>query len=942
MADSALRQLHALGQSVWLDYIRRGLITSGELGRLIQADGIRGITSNPAIFENAIAKSTDYDAALRRLVGAGHAAIGAYEALAIEDIQLAADVLRPVYDDARGADGFVSLEVSPYLAHDTQGTLGEARRLFAAVGRPNTMIKVPATPAGLPAVEQLLVDGINVNITLIFAEAVYAAVAEAYLRALEAHAARGQPLDAVASVASVFVSRIDSAVDAKLGAAMQEHPDRADALRDLLGKAGIANSKLIYHRFQHIFTSARFQRLAAAGARPQRPLWASTSTKNPNYRDVMYVEQLIGPHTVNTMPSATMDAYRDHGEAEANAVTANLDFWLGVLPRLEQAGIRVDEVMQDLQDRGVKLFSDAFDSLLGNLRAKRATLIGASGEGQSVEFGAASGTVVAALESAGAARVAERLWRADASLWTADPGVQRQIADRLGWLRVASSMRAEASALGRWATETARGVRDVVLLGMGGSSLAPEVMRDTIGAAIGRPRLTVLDSTSPEAVARVANSLDWDAALFLVASKSGGTLETATLCDYLWQRYAEQGDPAPGRHFVAITDAGTSLEALARERGFRRTFVNPSDIGGRYSALSYFGLVPAALIGIDVPGLLDRAIALGDRSASQTDVRANPAIALGIAFGALARAGRDKLTLVFSPSLRPLGAWIEQLTAESTGKQGLGIVPVDGETLGAPAVYDHDRLFVEVALAAEVDAGRAAALAALEAAGHPVVRIEVRERLDVGAEFVRWELATAAAGYALGINPFDEPNVAESKANTARLLAEVERTGSLPRVPEGPRAGTLSAPGAPVASVPAALQAWLRAIGPLDYLGIHAYLDMTPPTMAGLRHIQRLLRDGVRRATTLGFGPRFLHSTGQLHKGGANNGVFLQVTTGHALDVAIPGRTYGFATLIDAQAQGDLDSLTSKGRRTLRIHLSDPDAGLVALAGAIETALRAR
>ena len=374
MADNPLRQLQAQGQSVWLDYLSRDLIESGKLAALVRDDGLAGVTSNPTIFQSAISSSDTYDAQILEQSRAGADYPDMFEAIAVDDVRAAADVLRPVYDGTDGLDGYVSLEVSPRLAHDTEGTVAEAKRLFAAVGRPNTMIKVPATPEGLPAIERLLVEGLNINITLIFAQSFYEAVAEAYVRALEARAARGERLDTVGSVASTFVSRIDTAVDEELDRLGERKPEAAAAIRELLGKAAVANSKAVYQAFLRVFGSARFKRLADQGARRQRPLWASTSTKNPAYRETLYVDELIGPGTVNTMPEPTMDAFRAGGEVQ-ETVTEGLDYWLQTLERLQDLGVDVDAVMQRLLAEGVQKFIDSYDQLLVDLEAKADALV---------------------------------------------------------------------------------------------------------------------------------------------------------------------------------------------------------------------------------------------------------------------------------------------------------------------------------------------------------------------------------------------------------------------------------------------------------------------------------------------------------------------------------------------------------------------------------------
>lgn len=373
MSQTPLHELHAHGQSVWLDFLSRDLVDSGELARLVAEEGVRGMTSNPTIFQEAIKGSDTYDEDIRRLGAQGLSPEEMFEAIAVDDISAACDVLRPVYDESGMTDGFVSLEVSPRLAHDTDGTVEEARRLVASVDRPNLMIKVPATPAGLPAVETLISEGVNVNITLIFAQAVYRGVVDAYLSALENRAAAGEPVDDVASVASTFVSRIDTAVDAQLEALLAERADDADEIRSLLGKVAIANSKAVYEIFEEISASERYQALAADGAQPQRPLWASTSTKNPEYPPTLYVDELIGPNTVNTMPSVTMDAFREQGEVQPT-VSSDPDYWSGVLERLAALGVDLDAIMDQLQDEGVQKFIDSYDDLLQDLEAKAGAL----------------------------------------------------------------------------------------------------------------------------------------------------------------------------------------------------------------------------------------------------------------------------------------------------------------------------------------------------------------------------------------------------------------------------------------------------------------------------------------------------------------------------------------------------------------------------------------
>lgn len=942
-----LQQLIQFGQSFWYDNIRRALLNSGELKRMVEEDGLRGLTSNPTIFEKAIAGSSDYDDSIRH-----HLHLPARELfleLEIEDITAAADVLRPVYDSSQGADGFVSIEVTPDLARDADATIAQARALWKRINRPNVMVKVPSTAECIRAIHQLLSEGININITLLFDFASYKQVVEAWLSALEKRQRAGQPVDRVASVASLFVSRVDTKVDAMLDQRAAAEPARAEALRSLEGKAGIANARRMYQYFKEFTASPRFQSLARAGARPQRLLWASTSTKNPHYPDTLYADALIGPDTVDTMPDATIHAFRDHGHP-ADRLSGSLAEAKPVLDGLAAAGIDLEKALVELQEEGVEKFDQSFNELLAGLRAKAARLQAGSADAMRIarpERLAPPNDALAQLEKK---QVAAAIWRKDPSAWTSDSGVGAKIKNRLGWLALPETMLEQAPALAEFAQSCyAAGLRRAVLLGMGGSSLAPEVFRNVFGVAPGRLELTVLDTTDPVTIARVDRSLKYSETLFIVSSKSGGTIEPNSLFAYFWER-AGRSVPAAdlGAHFIAITDAGTSLQNLAERHHFRRVFVNPGDIGGRYSALSYFGLVPAALAGVDVARLLARAQVMREACAGCVPAAQNPGVQLGAALGAWAEAGRDKLTLLAGPELAPLGAWLEQLIAESTGKLGKGIVPVDGEPPAPPALYGQDRVLVRLQLAApDGDAtGAPGADDAWEraqlAAGNPVITITLRDRYDLGQEFFRWEFATAIAGSVLGINPFDEPNVQESKDNTNRVIERFLAAGAAaagiqtePRAREGELAAFAAGPGGGGAiGVEGELAQLLFSAHAGDYLALTAYLDRSPEITAALEALRLALRDRLRVATTLGFGPRFLHSTGQLHKGGANEGVFLQLTSFAAAlkpanDLAIPGRQYTFGALLAAQAVGDLQSLTAHERRALRIDLGDdPAAGL--------------
>jgi transaldolase / glucose-6-phosphate isomerase len=884
--NERLAALTAAGTSVWLDQIRRGMIESGELARMVAQDSLRGVTSNPAIFEKAILGSPDYDADIAAAAKEGLSAREVYRRLAVRDVQLAADVLRPVYDESAGADGYVSLEVAPRLAHDTEGTIEQARMYWGLVDRPNLMIKIPATPAGIPAIETALHGGMNVNVTLLFGVAAYEDVMRAYIRAMERRHAEGLPLDRH-SVASFFVSRVDTEVDKRLAAAGRE---------DLQGRAGLANARAAYQAFLRVFGGEEFAALRAAGCPVQRPLWASTGVKNPAYPDTLYVYGLVGPDTVNTMPLPTLQAAA--GEGRVTGPTA-ADDPSADLAELAAAGIDLDDVTDQLLREGIDAFVVPMNKLLAGMEAKREAIV--TGRPASFEAdlpGELERPVAERLRKAADEDVARRIWRKDGTLWA--PAGTPELEDRLGWLTIADKLLEELpSILDLVRSARADGFTDVVLLGMGGSSLAPEVFRRSNPPAEGALRLHVLDSTEPLEVAAVAAAVDVSTTLFIVSSKSGGTIEPNALLAYF---RGLQPDPA---HFVAITDPATSMHELAEREGFRHIFLSDPEIGGRYSALSPFGIVPAALAGVDVQAVLEG----GQVAAENCELPdGNSGLWLGAALGELALRGRDKLTFVVDPPLGSFGLWAEQLVAESTGKQGRGILPVADEPLVDPGAYGPDRVFVHLRDADAPDPRQAEAVAALAAAGHPTVTLTAAGAGDLGRLFFFAEFATAVAGWALEINPFDQPNVQEAKDNTAKVLEQ----------------------GPPYGLIEGAVEELLEGLTAPGYVAIMGYLpydDAVDRAVAGLR-ARLIARYGV--ATTFGYGPRFLHSTGQFHKGGPATGRFLQLVHDGGDDLDVPGRSYSFRALIDAQADGDLQTLRDHGLPATRVRLPAGD-----LAGAI-------
>jgi len=602
--------------------------------------------------------------------------------------------------------------------------------------------------------------------------------------------------------------------------------------------------------------------------------------------------------------------------------------------------VQIDRVTQLLEEEGVRKFSAAFGALLDSLESKRRAPLPSALDRQSLNLGSLEPSLQRRVAHLGTASFGRRLWERDADLWKINPRGPWGSPPALGWLNVADKMEESVGELERFAAEIqSEGFKQVLHIGMGGSSLAAMVLAGAFRPS--RLPVFILDTTDPAAIANLESRLELRETLFLLASKSGTTAETVAHGEYFFQKLHASHNSRAGKSFVAITDPGTPLARLAAEREFRRTFLNFSDIGGRYSALSYFGLVPAALQGLDVEQLLSRALQMAQACAGCVEPAGNPGLLLGAALGEAGRSGKDKVTFVVPPELNLMGMWLEQLLAESTGKRGKGLLPVAGEDLGPPSAYGGDRVFVQLQLGQGPDAGEASRVPELQRAGHPVITVRMTDPYDLSQEFFRWEIATATAGAVLRINPFDQPNVEESKSNTRRLLQQMGtgsmREESAPTTIENGLA-FFAPPEAEPSSSP--VRDLLAQAKRGSYFAIQAYLPEEENTRRELQAIRLAVRDRFWIATTVGFGPRFLHSTGQYHKGGPNHGLFLQLTADDLTDLPIPGRSYSFGMLKKAQALGDLLALRRHRRRVLRVHLGkDVAGGLESLAEVVRKAL---
>ena len=894
-----IRKLNELGQSLWMDNIQRRLLENGEVKRLIERGDIRGMTSNPTIFDKAIEKTHDYDEALIPLAWSGWDKEKIFWELIVEDIRASCDLFLPLYEETNGGDGYVSIEVSPLLANDTERTAAQVQQLWARVAHPNLMVKIPATKAGIPAIRRSVAAGVNINITLIFSLSLYGEVMNAYLGGLEDRLASGQPIDRIASVASFFVSRVDTKVDKLLP---KDSP--------LRGRIGIANAKLAYEQFQKTFAGPRWEALEAHGGRLQRVLWASTSTKNPDYPDTLYVDNLIGPHTVNTLPPETLDAARDHARPEIT-VTRDVEEAHEALRQLAAAGISMDQVTDELEQEGIKSFSDSVMSLLNTIDQRREAAVSA--------LGPLAGAVARRVEKFEAERLPARFWAHDPELWTADPKGQQEVTIRMGWMESPQKALDLIPTYRAFADDVHRaGLHHYLVLGMGGSSLTAEALSSLFGEASRTDDrfatdgcLAILDSTDPAQVAEVAADFPPRDTLYIVASKSGGTAETTAGFDYFWK--LADHDP---RHFVATTDANTSLDQMARQMGFRRVFSSDPAVGGRYSALSDFGMVPAALMGIDLERFAGRALWMARQCGRDVPAARNPGLVLGAVLGEAALAGRDKLTILADPPVAALAPWIEQIVAESSGKQGKGLLPVALEPLDMPQLYGEDRIFVYLRQTGDLDNG----VEALRRAGFPVLRLPVEDPYDAASEFFRWEMAVPAACHVLGVNAFDQPDVQDSKDRTRAKMAAYRKSG---RLDEGEWDIDLRN-AAPDVTVARRLEEFIHQAAPGDYFAINAYLPRNPGTIAALQRLRVSIREETRCAVAAGFGPRFQHSTGQFHKGGPDGGLFLQIVCDPEQEIEIPNEGLSFGTFIRAQALGDYEALEARGRRVLRVRLSKP------------------
>jgi len=864
-----IKELEQCNQSMWLDYMRKSLITSGELGRLVRGCSLRGVQVRPEIIEKVIAGSSEYDNMLAELseINSSQNAELILEKLVIRDVQMAADALRPVYEDSEGKDGFISMDLGNLDGCSTGEIVEKARRVWKTVDRSNVLIKIPAIPEWLSAAEGIVASGINVNLTFLFSLAQVEAAAMAYLRGLE----KCNAPEKVTGTASFHLSRLDTEVDKIL-----ESIRTPDALR-MKGRIAVACARTAYNGLRDIFRGEPWSSYKDKGANALRLLWADTGVKNTSYSDTLYVEELIVPETIIAMPPHTLFAFCEHGRVKPFGKKEIQEASL-LLQELKALEVDILEVSKEMQAREVASYFRSYSSLLSTVENKHSNILEKKSH-QVLILGNYKHGVEERLESWKKINFIRRINNRDQTLWFSAP--VPEISDRLGWMILPEIMYSHAERLISLADRVRNeGIHHLILLGMGGSSLAPEVFQKTFGTSPGYPELTVLDTTHPGAVRALEERIDLTRTLFLVSSKSGTTLETISLFRYFWEKVS-QIDESPGKHFMAITDEDTPLMNIAQSRNFSHIFIAPGDVGGRFSALSFFGLVPAALIGVDIVRLIDRAWAASENCSFSVPERESSALVLGAALGEIAM-NRDKLTLFTSPGISDFPLWLEQLIAESTGKDGKGIIPIVGEPFVPVNSYGKDRFFVAFFLNGDRNERFERQIAALEKKEHPVIRINLNDKYDLGREIYRWEFAVAAASAILKIHPFNQPDVQLAKELARAEMEEKQGKG----MQEEHQEETISVRDRK--RLAEGIRSWLGQAQTGDYVAINAYLQPEKKVTTALQEIRGELLRKTSLATTIGFGPRFLHSTGQLYKGGPNKGLFLQIVDEPRRDLSIP------------------------------------------------------
>ena len=909
------KKLHQLNQSIWFDNIDRNLIKNGWLKDQIEKEVIFGLTSNPSIFKKAITIGNTYSLDIQSMSWAGLDTKLIYENLVLEDIRSVSDLLYPTYKATDQVDGYVSLEVDPAYADDPELTIKEAKRLWKLVDRENLMIKVPATRAGIPAIKELIASGINVNVTLIFSVNRYFDIINAYFSGLEERIKNNLPINYIHSVASFFVSRLDVKIESKVAEIIQSGKMKENEVQPYLGKLGILNALYVYEEFDISKSTERFKKIAEKGGNIQRPLWASTGTKNANYSDVLYIDGLLLPYTVNTVPPKTLNAFLDHGKCEVVDYSSGKSEFEIIENKLENLGVNIEEVWIELEEEGVAAFIAAQDDLLEAINNQRDYF--------QRSLGGLDAQVEERIKTIKSKNFPTKFFAPDATLWTKEPSEVDEVLHRLGWIDAPILSRQVVDKANNLLKELIKdGFTHALVLGMGGSSLAPEVFSKVFkNEKTSEERglaLSILDTTDPIQIYEKIHKIPVGKTLFIVSSKSGTTAEVKALLAYFWKLVEKADEQSPGEHFIAITDPGTPLEKLGLERKFRKLFYADPNVGGRYSALIAFGIIPAVLAGIDGHRLLNAADHMRIKCSQSSPVEQNPGFALGLVITEAYFNNRDKVTILTDPTYSAFGSWLEQLIAESSGKSGKGILPIDREPIVPAANYSNDLVFYYLRNSGKLD-GLVDSLVDLN---HPVIVSYLDDKFDLAAEIYKWEIAISAACSFIQVNPFNQPNVQESKSITYGMISAYKQNPILEErnlIYSNSEYSFYGSMGIKK-TIQEIVEEFFK-INAGDYISINAFLPRIETYKSVLQQLRKHLLNTYSVPVTLGFGPRFLHSTGQIHKGGKNNGLFLIISQNTQIDFKIPGEGMNFSILEKAQALGDMQALEQNNRRVLRIHL---------------------
>lgn len=904
-----LKQLRAAGQSVWLDSAGLEAIKNQELRKLIEYEAVSGISIGLHTVMNAIVHGYGNDIQLQGFLKEFPDSEPAtlFEFFVARYVQDAADMLKPVHQRTDGRDGYVSVEIPPLCAYHTVDTINECKRLWSRINRPNVMVKVPATREGIPAIETLLTDGINVNCALMFTPAHYEAVSHAFIRSL-GHSRHPSQL---ASVAGFQINKIDNKIDGLLSDPRYKH------VRHLKSKTGIALARIVYHRFRQVFEGTDLP----SNYRIQKLLWDGIEVFN-SPRDFLYIENLTGIDTVIAFSPRVLKHFRKQGTVNLNTISRKLEESKRHLQELAACGLSLNDLLLELQRECLAESKIIFEKLLVEIEKKAARFTGKNLSRQTIILNGLEEVVGVRMKRWEVDHFSRRFWGKDPSLWFQD--VRDGMLNQFGWLDLAEANPVQASSLMEFAESVRKdNYTEIVLAGVGGSSLASKIYCDVVNDIPGRIPFYFLDSIHPDTIRALSKSISFAKSLFIIVSKSGNTEETFALFKYFWHRLPEL-EHLKGRQFIAITDENSQLDSLAKEKGFLKIFNTPTDVGSRFGSLSVLGTLPAALMGVDIVELQLVAQRFARCCGSSVPETENPALLLGATIGECCVQGKNKLSIHASSSLKVFPEWIEHLIAESTGKEGTGIIPLIAEDRLNLEEYGNDRFFVIITLRDDDCTELDHFARSLIAARKPVIAIALDSRMQIGQEIFRWQMAVAAAASIIHVHPFNKPDVELTRHYTSNIM----------KVDSSPtdRSTLLPAHSINDSLVERVLGDWLNGIKSGDYLVLLAYLSRTTELKTVLYDLKNILEKYFKIPVCLKFGPQYLHCTGQLYKGGPKTGYFLQLIDNPEIDLPVPEEPYSFGKLIRAQGIGDFRALKGKKQAVFRLELgSDTYNSLVKL-----------